>query len=351
MIMSSQTGFSHTSGWALILPTNSNGNYQAVSGVFYRYLPDLPIARVIFLTGIAVRRWACSACPPKRRAAAAAGRGGGHAGRAGAVRDRGRAGLYCPASAPMAWSSRALHDAANDRPISFTPVCGRAAGVPVCLNPAYGRYLDDVTAALQPVLGEVAGLPGAPARVSQVAGAYTGGEGEAIPGDDDQRPPSRCSACRSTRSARCRARSASPVPRDHGAVRRRAAGDVRARVRGCGPRPQARRRSRRCRRRCCRAPGCRSPRSPRLARGPAPDHGPRPAPAPAARAGLRRGPAAGRTAARRPARLAGRSPGRAAVRAAGPGAGAVTAAGVHQPPPGPSRSRPQPRPGHRRACA
>ena len=49
MTMSSQTGFSHTSGWALILPTNSNGNYQPVSGIFYPYLPDLPIARVIFL--------------------------------------------------------------------------------------------------------------------------------------------------------------------------------------------------------------------------------------------------------------------------------------------------------------
>jgi hypothetical protein len=72
----------------------------------------------------------------------------------------------------------ALHDAANDRPISFTPVCGRATGVPVCLNPAYGRYLDDVTAALQPVLSEVAGLPGAPARASQVPGIYAGGESE-----------------------------------------------------------------------------------------------------------------------------------------------------------------------------
>ncbi len=28
MVMSSQTGFAHTSGWAQILPTNSNGNYQ-----------------------------------------------------------------------------------------------------------------------------------------------------------------------------------------------------------------------------------------------------------------------------------------------------------------------------------
>ena len=57
----------------------------------------------------------------------------------------------------------ALHDAANDAPIPYTPVCGRAAGIPVCLNPAYRRWLPDVTAALAPVLAEVAGLPGAPA--------------------------------------------------------------------------------------------------------------------------------------------------------------------------------------------
>ncbi len=54
LVMSSQTGFSHTSGWALILPTNSNGNYQLPSGIFYPYLPDLPIARVMFLAGIAI---------------------------------------------------------------------------------------------------------------------------------------------------------------------------------------------------------------------------------------------------------------------------------------------------------
>jgi hypothetical protein len=71
----------------------------------------------------------------------------------------------------------ALHDAANDAPITYTPVCGRAAGEPVCLNPAYRRWLPDVTAALAPVLAEVAGLPGAPVRATQVAAAYPSGAG------------------------------------------------------------------------------------------------------------------------------------------------------------------------------
>jgi hypothetical protein len=76
----------------------------------------------------------------------------------------------------------ALHDAANDRPIGYTPVCAHAAGVPVCLNPAYRRYLSEVAADLRPVLTEVAGLPGAPARVAQVAGRYMSGQFEAKAG-------------------------------------------------------------------------------------------------------------------------------------------------------------------------
>src|SRR5262249_30203519 len=55
MVLSAQTGFRDQTGWALVLPTNSNGNYeQQDSGIFYHYLPDLPIARIIFLAGILV---------------------------------------------------------------------------------------------------------------------------------------------------------------------------------------------------------------------------------------------------------------------------------------------------------
>ena len=181
MVMSSQTGFSHTSGWALILPTNSNGNYEPVSGVFYRYLPDLPIARVMFLAGIAVAALGLLGLPARaggpglRRAAAVVTLAGvAAAGTAIGLADtawRGPHGIVIPA----------LHDAANDQLIAYTPVCGRAAGVPVCLNPAYRRYLADVTGALRPVLAEVAGLPGAPARATQVPGTYTSGEDEANP--------------------------------------------------------------------------------------------------------------------------------------------------------------------------
>ena len=77
MALSSQTGFSHTSGWALILPTNSNGNFdQTDSGIFYPWLPDLPIARIMFLAGIAVAALGLTGLPARaggpwlRRAAA-----------------------------------------------------------------------------------------------------------------------------------------------------------------------------------------------------------------------------------------------------------------------------------------
>ena len=47
----------------------------------------------------------------------------------------------------------------------------------MCLNPAYRPWLPDMTAALAPVLTEVAGLPGAPVRATQVAAAYPSGDG------------------------------------------------------------------------------------------------------------------------------------------------------------------------------
>jgi hypothetical protein len=73
----------------------------------------------------------------------------------------------------------ALHDAASDRPARFTPVCSHTA-IAVCLNPAYASYLPVTVTALGPLLSEVAGLPGAPARVSQAAAVYRQGIGNSV---------------------------------------------------------------------------------------------------------------------------------------------------------------------------
>jgi hypothetical protein len=182
LIVSSQNGPGDTSGWLLILPTNANGNYQPVSGIFYPYLPDLPIARMMFLAGIAVAALGVLGLPARaggaglRRAAAVVTLAGLAA--AGTASGLARTARLTPHGMVIP----ALHDAANDRPIGYTPVCTQAAGIPVCLNPAYRRYLPQVAASLRPLLTQVAGLPGAPARVAQVAGRYTSGQFEELAG-------------------------------------------------------------------------------------------------------------------------------------------------------------------------
>jgi hypothetical protein len=45
------------------------------------------------------------------------------------------------------------------------------------VNPAYDRWLPNVTAALAPVFSEVANLPGAPARAVQVGAVYDSADG------------------------------------------------------------------------------------------------------------------------------------------------------------------------------
>jgi hypothetical protein len=156
-----------TSVYALLSPTTSVP--AADIGVFYHYLPDVAIAQLMFLLGLTVvvlgavgLAHAAEGGPRVRRAAAvlsvvglaATGTAIGLVGTA----HEGTAGEVIPA----------LHDAANDRLIAFTPVCGQAGGVPVCVHPAYRPYLDDVTAAFRPALHEVAGLPGVPTRVTEI---------------------------------------------------------------------------------------------------------------------------------------------------------------------------------------
>src|SRR5262249_58386626 len=50
----------------------------------------------------------------------------------------------------------------------------------VCLHPASRAYLPAVAPALDPVLRELAGLPGAPVRISQTAAVYRQGPGNSV---------------------------------------------------------------------------------------------------------------------------------------------------------------------------
>ena len=68
---------------------------------------------------------------------------------------------------------------ASDRPVSYTPRCAQTM-IMVCVHPAYASFLPAVTAAVGPELTEFAALPGAPARISQVAEIYQQEPGNGI---------------------------------------------------------------------------------------------------------------------------------------------------------------------------
>ncbi|GIH21185.1 hypothetical protein [Rugosimonospora africana] len=140
------------------------------AGIFHSFIPDLSIAQLMFYGGIAVAVLGALGLPAiaggwRLRSAAAvvtvaglaaAGTGVGLAGTSDVTAN----GVVIPA----------LHDTASDRPTPYTPACDHGGStIPVCLHPAFKTYLPALIAALDPLLGEVAGLPGAPVRVTQTA--------------------------------------------------------------------------------------------------------------------------------------------------------------------------------------
>jgi hypothetical protein len=152
--------------FALLSPMNSVPHGDA--GVFFHYFPDLYIVQIMFFAGIAVAVlgglglatasgsrivWRTAAVVTALGLAATC-TGVGLAGTARVEAN----GVVIPA----------VHDAASDRPIAYTPVCQQGA-IPVCVHPAFRAYLPDLVAALNPLIHQFAGLPGAPVRVEQNA--------------------------------------------------------------------------------------------------------------------------------------------------------------------------------------
>jgi hypothetical protein len=139
---------------------------------FYPYLPDLSIAQVMFTAGVTAAvlgGLGLSAAGNGRRlrwlAAVITVTGLGTAGTSVALAGTGRLDPHGMIVIP------ALHDAASGQPVSFVPRCSRTV-IPVCAHPAYAAFLPAVTAAMGAELTELAGLPGAPARISQVPVVY-----------------------------------------------------------------------------------------------------------------------------------------------------------------------------------
>jgi hypothetical protein len=155
-------------------------------GLFYRVPPDVAIAQVMFMGGITLTAVGVLAL------ALTFSRSAGGSGRwqrpvaaalvaAGVAASATAFGLTGTAKQGVAgWDIPALHDAASDQPIAYTPDCA-GTSFQVCLHPAFGSYLSDMAAALDPVAAEIAGLPGAPVRAEEVASApRTGGFRESV---------------------------------------------------------------------------------------------------------------------------------------------------------------------------
>ena len=157
-------GYDATGGYALISPVDAP--FQP--GVFYPYLPDLSIAQVLFLAGLTVALLGALGLPAagggrwlRLTAAVVTVIGLATAGTAFGLAGTARLGTY-------GVDIPALHDAAADRPIAYTPVCTGGA-TKICVHPGYQTIAPGVTTALGPLLAETAGLPGVPVRVNQVA--------------------------------------------------------------------------------------------------------------------------------------------------------------------------------------
>ena len=153
---------------------------QAGAATFYPFVPDLAIAQVLFLAGVTAALLGVLALPA------------GWAGRSVRVAAAGltAAGLLAAGTAvALAGTGTmdaqgmidipALHNAADDQPLGFAPVCSDTA-IPVCLNPAYADDLRLTTNALAPLLDQLVGLPGAPSRILQGAVSYQQDAGNGI---------------------------------------------------------------------------------------------------------------------------------------------------------------------------
>ena len=147
---------------------------------FYPFQPDLSVAQVMFLAGLSVALLGVLALPAGSagRAMRAVAAGCAIAGLLAAGTAVGLTGTGTMDAAGMI-DIPALHDAATGRPLEFTPVCSRTV-IPVCLNPAYATYLPATASALAPLLSELAGLPGAPARIDQEPVAYKQGADNSV---------------------------------------------------------------------------------------------------------------------------------------------------------------------------
>jgi hypothetical protein len=167
---------------ALFVSTDGGRPQQVDVGVYYRVPPDVSIAQVMFMGGVLLVMVGLLTLLPAARVPGV--RGLSFAGRRW-LTVVAAASITCGVAASVTafslagtarfsvatgWEIPALHDAADDQPVPYTPDCTGSAFT-VCIHPAFEPYLGAMDAALQPAAAEVAGLPGAPVRAEMTTGA------------------------------------------------------------------------------------------------------------------------------------------------------------------------------------
>ena len=178
--------------WQISPLTAGAFDIGAAPGVatFYPYLPDLSIAQLMFTAGLTAAALgglglSTAGNGPRLRwlAAVITAVGLGAAATSVTLAGTGRLDPHGMIVIP------ALHDAAGDQPVRYVPRCSRTV-IPVCVHPAYAAFLPDVAAAVGPELTELAGLPGAPTRISEIPQAYRQGPGNSVVTDAGRHGPS-----------------------------------------------------------------------------------------------------------------------------------------------------------------
>lgn len=175
-------GGSLTKGTSALLVPYVGRPQDVEVGVFYHLSPDVSIAQVMFMGGVLLVMFGLLALSPVLRVPGVRGLSFVATGRRLAVVSALLVACGVAASATAfslagtakyssttGWGIPALHDAAGDQPIPYTPDCTGSA-FQVCIHPALDAYLGAMSAALQPAAAEIAGLPGAPVRAELAVG-------------------------------------------------------------------------------------------------------------------------------------------------------------------------------------
>jgi hypothetical protein len=152
-------------------------------GLFYPVSIGVPVVQVMFMLGVVLAAVGVLGLSP--RTGGVGWRGALSAVAAGGARVRTIAVSVLAAGVALAVAGFVLAETANvsdpastlqipaidsassTNPIPYTPVC--TGSFRVCVHPAFRSYLPQVTSAIGPVIAQLSGLPGVPARAAEVS--------------------------------------------------------------------------------------------------------------------------------------------------------------------------------------